>query len=179
MVIAPAFRACRLRVVVTDCDGVLTDAGVFYTRTGEVCRRFSVRDGLGVERLRAAGIATLILSGEDCGSIRRRAEKLALPHVFLGVRDKRAFLPALLGQIGVGMSDLAYIGDDLNDLEIIEAIGRSGLTAAPADAWPEGRRAVHFVCAQGGGQGAFREFAEWILRLRGQALGAVSEGATA
>jgi 3-deoxy-D-manno-octulosonate 8-phosphate phosphatase (KDO 8-P phosphatase) len=161
-----AARARRLRLVLTDSDGVLTDCGVYYSDAGEALRRFSVRDGMGVERLRDAGVATAIITRERSGAVERRAAKLQLPHLFLGVRDKAAQLPAVLAATGLGLDALAYIGDDVNDLEIMAAIGERGLTAAPADAMPEVRAACHHLCAARGGHGAFRDFAEWLLGLR-------------
>jgi len=161
-----AVRAARVRLVLTDCDGVLTDGAVYYSADGEALRRFSVRDGMGVERLREAGIATAIVTREESSAIARRAEKLHLAHAFLGVRDKERQLPALLRQTGCALRELAYIGDDVNDLGIIAAIAAQGLTAAPADAVAEVSAAVHHRCLARGGHGAFREFAEWILSSR-------------
>jgi 3-deoxy-D-manno-octulosonate 8-phosphate phosphatase (KDO 8-P phosphatase) len=160
------FRARRLKLVITDCDGVLTDGSVYYGPAGELLRRFSVRDGMGVERLRNAGIATAILSGEDCGSIRRRARKLDIVHLRLGVRDKGAELPSLLAAAGVEPSEAAYIGDDVNDLDVLDALAECGVTAAPADALPAVADSVHYRCRSRGGEGAFRELAEWILDTR-------------
>jgi 3-deoxy-D-manno-octulosonate 8-phosphate phosphatase (KDO 8-P phosphatase) len=162
-------RARRVRLVLTDSDGVLTDGGVYYSDRGEALRRFSVRDGMGVERLRIAGIATAIITRERCGCVERRAAKLRLPHLFLGVQDKAAQLPAVLAETGLEVGALAYIGDDVNDLGIMAAIGERGLTAAPADAMPELLAACHHRCAARGGHGAFRDFAEWILALRADA----------
>jgi 3-deoxy-D-manno-octulosonate 8-phosphate phosphatase (KDO 8-P phosphatase) len=159
-------RARRVRLVVTDSDGVLTDAGVYYSERGEELKRFSIRDGMGVERLRNAGIDTAIVTGEQSGSVARRGEKLGLRHVRLGVKDKAAELSRLTDATGLGAAELAYIGDDVNDLAAIELIGAAGLTGAPADALPAVRQAVAHVCHASGGHGAFREFAEWILELR-------------
>jgi 3-deoxy-D-manno-octulosonate 8-phosphate phosphatase (KDO 8-P phosphatase) len=161
-----AARATRVRLVVTDSDGVLTDAGVYYSERGEELKRFSIRDGMGVERLRNAGIDTAIVTGERSGSVARRGEKLGLRHVLLGVADKRAELQRLLGATGLAPAELAYIGDDVNDLGAIQLVGAAGLTGAPADAVPAVRDAVAYVCRADGGRGAFREFAEWILDLR-------------
>ncbi len=165
---APDFaaRARRLRLVLTDCDGVLTDGSVYYSEAGETLRRFSVRDGMGVERLRDAGIATAIVSREPSETILRRSEKLRLPYLFLGIRDKAAHLPTILAETGCEIADLAYIGDDVNDLGLLAAIAEEGLTAAPADAMPEVVAISHYLCSARGGAGAFRDFAEWILRLR-------------
>jgi len=161
-----AARARRVRLVLTDSDGVLTDTGVYYSERGEELRRFSVRDGMGVERLRDEGIATAVVTRERSGAVARRAEKLRLPHVFLGVCDKAAHLPEIVRAAGVPLDALAYIGDDVNDLGILAVVGAEGLAAAPADAMPEVLPLCHYVCSARGGHGAFRDFAEWILRLR-------------
>jgi 3-deoxy-D-manno-octulosonate 8-phosphate phosphatase (KDO 8-P phosphatase) len=161
-----ARRARAVKLVLTDCDGVLTDGAVYYSAEGEALKRFSMRDGMGVERLRAAGIATALLTRERSPLAARRAEKLGLPYLFEGVRDKRAHLPAILSESGLEPATLAFIGDDVNDLGLLRELFREGLTAAPADAMPEVLAAVHYRCAAAGGHGAFREFAEWILALR-------------
>jgi 3-deoxy-D-manno-octulosonate 8-phosphate phosphatase (KDO 8-P phosphatase) len=159
-------RARRLRLVLTDCDGVLTDGGVYYAADGEALRRFSVRDGMGVERLRESGIWTAIVTRERSSSVERRAAKLHLPYHFAGIQDKAAHLDAILRETGLETAALAYIGDDVNDLGLIAAVGERGLTAAPADAMPDVLEAVHYRCTAPGGFGAFRDFAEWILRLK-------------
>jgi 3-deoxy-D-manno-octulosonate 8-phosphate phosphatase (KDO 8-P phosphatase) len=161
-----AARAARIALVVSDNDGVLTDGSVYVSPAGEQMKVYSVRDGMGIERLRMAGIATAVLTREPPALIAPRALKLELRHLWTGVRDKRAHLPRILEETGLTVEQLAYIGDDLNDLDIIEAIGSAGLTAAPADAMPRVREAVHYVCEAPGGRGAFRELAEWLLRLR-------------
>lgn len=159
-------RAKRLRRVFSDCDGVLTDSRVYYSDQGEALKCFSVRDGMGIERLRDAGIETVIITRENSAIVSRRAEKLRLPQTFLGVWDKRRKLQELVETREVVLGELAYIGDDINDLEIIRYIHPVGLTGAPADAIDEIKEQVHFLATRPGGHGAFREFAEWILSLR-------------
>jgi 3-deoxy-D-manno-octulosonate 8-phosphate phosphatase (KDO 8-P phosphatase) len=159
-------RAGRVRLVVTDCDGVLTDAGVYYSERGEELKRFNLRDGMAVELLRNAGIATAILTREVSGAVQARAAKLRLSMVWLGVRDKLAHLEVAARDAGVTFAEIAYIGDDVNDLEVIEAVGREGLTAAPADAVRKVKEAVVHVCEAAGGHGAFRELADWVLDLK-------------
>ncbi len=159
-------RARKIKLVLTDNDGVLTDSGVYYNEHGEAFKRFSIRDGMGVELLRQAGVETAIITSEMSPSVRRRAEKLRMPYLYLGIKDKKGHLPTLLEETQLQPTELAYIGDDVNDREILEAIGRSGLTGAPADAMPEIRNMVHYRCKAAGGNGAFRDFAEWILQLR-------------
>lgn len=163
-----ARRASRIALVLTDNDGVLTDGTVHVAATGELTKAYSVRDGMGVERLRERGIATGVITREPPDLIAPRAAKLALGHLWTGVRDKHAQLGRILEQTGLGLDQLAGIGDDVNDLGILEAIGEVGLTAAPADAMPAVRDTVHYICDAPGGRGAFREFAEWLLRLRTQ-----------
>jgi 3-deoxy-D-manno-octulosonate 8-phosphate phosphatase (KDO 8-P phosphatase) len=159
-------RAKCVRLVITDCDGVLTDGGVYYSDAGEQMKRFSVRDGMGVERLRMAGIATTIVTGERSACVEKRAEKLGITSVYSGVRHKADLLERILADHGCGRDEVAGIGDDLNDLELLARVGAVGLTAAPADAMPEVLRAVQFWATRRGGDGAFREFAEWILTMR-------------
>jgi 3-deoxy-D-manno-octulosonate 8-phosphate phosphatase (KDO 8-P phosphatase) len=159
-------RAQRLKLILTDNDGVLTDTGVYYSEAGEAFKRFSIRDGMGVSLLRKSGVETAIITSETSPSVRRRAEKLQMPYLYLGVTDKHAHLDAILKETGFTIEQLGYIGDDVNDLEIIGAIRSRGLAAAPKDAMPAIRNSVHYVCGATGGNGAFRDFAEWILKLR-------------
>jgi 3-deoxy-D-manno-octulosonate 8-phosphate phosphatase (KDO 8-P phosphatase) len=159
-------RARAIKLVLTDSDGVLTDTGVYYGESGEVMKRFSIRDGMGVERLRLEGIETAIITGELSGSVRTRAQKLGLPHVYLGIKDKAAQLPAILAETGLSVGQVAYVGDDVNDLGIIDLIRPSGLTAAPGDAMPVVLRRVHYRTRARAGYGAFREVAEWLLEMR-------------
>lgn len=161
-----ATRARATALLVTDVDGVLTDAGVWYGPKGEVLKRFSLRDGMGVARLRAHGVETAFMTGERSPAVAARARKLAIQRVWAGVRDKGAAFASALEETGLAPEAFAYIGDDVNDLPIMRAIAPHGLVAAPADAMPEVRAIAHYVCAAPGGHGAFRDFAEWLLRLR-------------
>lgn len=161
-------RARRLKLVATDCDGVLTDGGIFYSEAGEAMLKFSRRDGMGVELLRNAGIGTAIVTRENSLIVARRAEKLGV-RLFAGVRDKKTWLEQHLaeeGPRGTQAAHLAFIGDDVNDLDIMHAIAPHGLLGAPADAVPAVRAVAHFVAPLAGGAGAFRAFADFILGLR-------------
>lgn len=162
LTIARRHRLAAIRLLLTDCDGVLTDAGIYYSAEGEALRRFSVRDGMGVERLRTlAGIDTIIVTREDSPIIARRAEKLKI-EALLGVRDKLPQVSALVAARGLTLSQCAYIGDDVNDLPLLDSVGFS---ASPSDAEPEVLAAVDYVCRQRGGHGAFRELVEAILAV--------------
>lgn len=159
-------RAARLKLVFSDVDGVQTDAGVYYSERGEELKRFSVRDGMGFELLRRSDIQGGFITRESSGCVARRAEKLKLEHVHLGVWNKREVLPKILAEHDLSPAEVAYIGDDINDLEALHYIGERGLTGAPADAMPAVLEVVHFHAPARGGHGAFRDFAEWILSLR-------------
>lgn len=160
-------RARRLACVLTDCDGVLTDTGVYFSARGEEMKRFSIRDGMGVERLRHAGLTVAIVTGELSESVARRAEKLRID-AHLGVKDKESAVQAIARAAGVTLAELGYMGDDVNDLGAMTRIAAAGgLIATPADAMAEVAATAHFRATAPGGHGAFRDFAEWILRLRG------------
>ncbi len=157
-------KAAKIKLLLTDVDGVLTDNGVYYSEAGEVMKRFSIRDGMGVERLRkCCGIETGIITGETSGSVVKRAEKLHITELHLGIKDKAGLLAVVLEKQGLLPEEIAFIGDDVNDIGIIRL---AGLSACPADAMPQVAALVHFQCSQKGGYGAFREFAEWLIAFR-------------
>jgi 3-deoxy-D-manno-octulosonate 8-phosphate phosphatase (KDO 8-P phosphatase) len=173
-------RARSIRLVLTDVDGVLTDGGVYVSERGEELKRFSLRDGMAVERLRDFGIDTAFVTRERSGFAPARAAKLGVQRVYSGVTDKLAQLPAIEVDTGVSAGGIAYIGDDVNDVEIMHAVVRSGgLTAAPADAFDTALEVATFVARAAGGRGALREFVEWLLRLRrGASLASSPIGST-
>jgi 3-deoxy-D-manno-octulosonate 8-phosphate phosphatase (KDO 8-P phosphatase) len=159
-------RAKQVRLVLTDVDGVLTDTGVYYSARGEELKRFSIRDGMGMELLREHGIETAMITRETSGTVEARSKKLNLPYLFLGIWDKRASLSRVMTETNTTISELAYIGDDVNDLDIMEAISDEGLTGCPFDAMPVIASVSHYRAIVPGGHGAFRDFAEWILDNR-------------
>jgi 3-deoxy-D-manno-octulosonate 8-phosphate phosphatase (KDO 8-P phosphatase) len=157
-------KASKVRLLVADCDGVLTDTGVYYSERGEELKRFSIRDGMGVERLsKFADVEVGIVTGERTGPVQRRAEKLHIAELHLGVKDKVAVLYHILERRGLRPEQVAYIGDDTND---VEAMKLAGLTACPADAMSFAREVADYVCQRRGGHGAFREFAELIIAAK-------------
>lgn len=157
-------KARRVQLVLTDCDGVLTDGGVYFGATGEMLKRFNIRDGMGVERLRRlAGIETGIVTGETSPSVVERARKLKIDILKLGISKKSETIAEILREARLAPSQVAYIGDDVNDLEVLAEVG---LSASPADGMAEVLRMVDFVCTKNGGHGAFREFSELILSAK-------------
>ncbi|PWW81862.1 MULTISPECIES: KdsC family phosphatase [Prosthecochloris] len=159
-------RAKNIRLVLSDNDGVLTDNGVYYSERGEELKRYSIRDGMGVERLAAVGVMTGIMTGETSLNLKKRAEKLKIKHLYLGIKDKLSKLNSVLSENGLALDEIAYMGDDVNDFEIMDAVAASGLTACPGDATGFVRPVVHYICKADGGDGAFREFAELLIQLR-------------
>jgi 3-deoxy-D-manno-octulosonate 8-phosphate phosphatase (KDO 8-P phosphatase) len=159
-------KAHKIKLLLTDCDGVLTDGCVYYSENGEELKKFSLRDGMGVERLRnLCGIDSGILTRENSEIVRRRGEKLKMQHLYLGVRDKKEKLVEIMDKHKLLAHEIAYIGDDTNDIEVLEA---AGLSACPVDAFEPVKKSVHYICKAAGGAGAFRELAELIIYLRNE-----------
>lgn len=157
-------KASRIQLLLTDCDGVLTDAGVYYGEQGEVLKKFNLRDGMAVERLRKfAATETGIISGENSASLHQRAEKLKINELHTGIKDKAALLSNILERYHLQAENIAYIGDDHNDLAIMQLVG---LSACPSDALSSVKNQVDYICKTKGGDGCFREIAELIISAR-------------
>jgi 3-deoxy-D-manno-octulosonate 8-phosphate phosphatase (KDO 8-P phosphatase) len=158
-------RLRDLRLLVLDVDGVLTDGGLWTTESGEVLKRFDVRDGLGIRLLQQAGLEVAWLSGGKSGATEQRARYLGIRHVLTAVKDKPKALAELQASLGLGAAQCAFVGDDLNDLAVRPAVG---LLIATADAVRPLRRRADWVLDRDGGDGAVRRLAEEILRARGE-----------
>jgi YrbI family 3-deoxy-D-manno-octulosonate 8-phosphate phosphatase len=143
-----------------DVDGVLTDAGMYYAENGDELKKFNTRDGEGIALARELGIRTVILTGENTKLVTRRAEKLRIDHLRQGVRDKRAALIEILQTEDIAPEQACYVGDDLNDLGVLEMVG---LAIVVNDAMRRPRTLAHYVTAARGGEGAIREVCEMIL----------------
>ena len=154
----------KIKIVLTDNDGVLTDTGVYYSSKGEEYKRFSIRDGMGVERLRKyAKIKTIIITGEESGSVKARAEKLKIKEYYLGVEKKTDVLREILKTNKVKPENIAFIGDDANDYELMKLIG---FKVTPADGMNFIKEICDYVCENKGGNGAFRELAELLIAFQ-------------
>jgi 3-deoxy-D-manno-octulosonate 8-phosphate phosphatase (KDO 8-P phosphatase) len=158
-----ASRAARVRLVVLDVDGVLTDGRLYFGADGEALKVFDARDGHGVRLLREAGLGVALLSSRASPIVSRRASELDIAPVLQGERDKLAGLNRLLASTGVAAADCAYMGDDWPDLPVLAQVG---FAAAVADAAPEVKRAAHWIAPAAGGRGAVRALAEYVLRCR-------------
>jgi 3-deoxy-D-manno-octulosonate 8-phosphate phosphatase (KDO 8-P phosphatase) len=156
-------RARRVRLIGFDVDGVCTDGKLYYGPAGEMLHAFHARDGLGMVTARMAGMLLCAISGRDSAHVGARMKELRVPHVLQGVGNKLAAMEQLLGTLGIAFEEIAYIGDDVNDLPLLL---QAGLSAAPADAVSDVRASVHMVCERGGGQGALRELIERVLKAQ-------------
>jgi 3-deoxy-D-manno-octulosonate 8-phosphate phosphatase (KDO 8-P phosphatase) len=161
--VKPAARAARIRLLVLDVDGVLTDGGLLYGPAGEEVKRFSVHDGFGLQAARRAGLEVAVISGRASAAVTRRLAELGVSEVQQGIRDKGAALDGLLARLGIRAAEVAVMGDDLPDLGLMR---RVGLALAPANAAPEVRRAARWVSRRRGGDGAVREAVEFLLKAR-------------
>lgn len=154
-------KAKQIKLLLTDCDGVLTDGGVYYGNEGEVLKKFNMKDGMGVERLNTlVKVQTGIITGEVSPSVMKRATKLQITELHLGIKNKLAILKQIMGNHNLKKEQIAYIGDDVNDIEIMQAVG---LSACPADAVILTKNIANYICEKKGGDGCFREFAELII----------------
>ena len=156
-------RARKVRLLCVDVDGVLTDAGMYYGPDGEVLKKFNTRDAMGLARVREAGVAVAIISGEDSAIVHARAAKLNIDDVFCGVANKRLAIDELCQRHGLALDEVAFIGDDLNDLPALECVG---LACAVADAAEPVQAVAHYVTRQRGGNGAVRELCELLIAAR-------------
>jgi 3-deoxy-D-manno-octulosonate 8-phosphate phosphatase (KDO 8-P phosphatase) len=162
---ALAARCRALELVLADVDGVMTDGRVLLLPDGGEVKGFHIRDGLGVVLAHAAGLRTGLITGRRSEAVTRRAAELGMAVVRQGVRDKGRALGEILGELGLEPAQVAYIGDDVNDLPVLTQVG---LSASPADAPLEVRLQTFMVTEARGGDGCLREFLEAILRARGE-----------
>lgn len=158
-------KKAGIKLFATDCDGVLTDCGMFYSPEGDLLKKFSAKDGMGISFLRERGIRTAIITGEDTPIVSRRAEKLHIDDVFLGVRDKLTVLRNLAEKYGILPNQIAYIGDDVND---IPPMRYAGIAISVADAMEAAKNEADYITARRGGEGAVREAIDWLLEDAGK-----------
>ncbi len=149
----------KIRCIITDSDGVLTDGGMYYSAHGDELKKFNAKDGKGFEILHNRGIITGIITGEHIPLVERRAEKLKVDFLYMGISDKLGLLDEICRNYQLTPEEIAYLGDDINDLEMIQAVG---LGCAVADAVDAVKVAADYITQAPGGRGAFRELVEYI-----------------
>lgn len=154
----------KIALFACDVDGVMTDGGLYFGAEGEPLRRFDIKDGQGMIRLRKAGVMIALISGACSEAIRARALSLGITEVHLDVADKGTCLAALAEKLGLSLDRVLYMGDDVIDLP---AMQRAGVSCAPRDAIDEVKAAADYITVAPGGRGAVREVCELILAQRG------------
>lgn len=155
----------KIKLVITDVDGVLTDGGLYYTQEGLVMKKFNVKDGMGTRRLKELGFECGIISTDGPELIKVRNKRLKMDFLITGTWSKLEKLKEICEEREIELENVAYLGDDVNDLEIINGVGFS---AAPSDAVDSILASVDYVCKRKGGDGVFREFAELIISANKQ-----------
>jgi 3-deoxy-D-manno-octulosonate 8-phosphate phosphatase (KDO 8-P phosphatase) len=156
-------RARRIRLLVLDVDGVMTDGRLYLSAEGEELKVFHVRDGAGIVAVQRAGITVAIISGRDSAAVTRRAGELGIRHVRQGIHDKGAELDRLLAELGIDPGETACMGDDTPDAPMLR---RAGLAIGVADAHPALLASAHWVTRAEGGRGAVREACDLLLSAR-------------
>lgn len=150
----------NIKLFAMDCDGVLTDAGMYYSEKGDELKKFNTKDGMGISLLHKLGVITAIITGENTNIVQNRANKLGINNVFLGITNKVAAMEKLLKLYSLSYDDVAYIGDDINDLDLLKKVRYS---FSVNDGMDIVKNNVNYVTKANGGQGAVREVAELIL----------------
>lgn len=153
----------NIKLLITDSDGVLTDGGMYYSENGDELKKFNTKDGMGVQILRDHGIKTIIITGENTEMVKRRGQKLKIDETYLGIKDKAPLVREIAQKHNIDLSQIAYIGDDINDLESIKMVG---LGCSVSDGMEGVKNAAKYITKTKGGQGALREVAELIIKAK-------------
>lgn len=153
----------HIKMLITDCDGVLTDGGMYYSENGDELKKFNTRDGHGLALLKKYGIKTAIVTGEDKELVRRRAEKLNIDEIYCGIKQKVSVVRKLISDYHLTLDEVAYVGDDLNDLEVMKIVG---LPIAVNDAVEPIKDAAVYITNKKGGNGAIREVCDLIIKYK-------------
>jgi 3-deoxy-D-glycero-D-galacto-nononate 9-phosphatase len=148
------------KLIITDIDGVWTDGGMYYDQTGNEWKKFNTADGAGILLCKKLNIKTAIITGEKTEIVKRRAEKLKVDFLFDGVKDKVEVATKLVTELGITLSDVAFIGDDINDINLLKLVGVSGTPNNGIDFIKE---FATIITKKSGGEGAFREFVEIVV----------------
>lgn len=153
----------KIRMLLTDCDGCLTDGGMYYTENGDEIKKFNTKDGMGFSLLKSHGILTGIVTGENRKLNMRRAKKLKLDVIKQGCVDKMSTISEIARKYRLNLNEIAYVGDDINDLMVLGSVGYG---ACPQDAIDEAKAVSSYVCNTKGGEGVIREVAQQIIKSR-------------
>lgn len=151
----------KIKILVLDVDGTLTDGKIYMSSDGELIKAFNIKDGYALSRINKSGIEPIIITGRTSEIVKRRCEELGITELYQGIDDKVSCLKQVCKNKEVPLEQCAYIGDDLNDLDCMMLCGNK---AAPADAVKEVKEIVNFVCKNRGGDGAVREYCDYLMK---------------
>lgn len=152
-------KASKIKMVVFDVDGVMTDGSITYDENGVEYKTFNVKDGQGIVRITKEGIITAIITARNNATVKHRFENLGMSRLFMGQKDKMVAMKQLLDEYNLDLSQVAYMGDDLPDMPVLKEVG---LASCPNDAIDEVKELCHFVSSKNGGRGAVRELTDLI-----------------
>lgn len=155
----------KIRYLIIDVDGTMTDAGIYYDENGNELKKFSTRDAAGFFAARQAGIKTIVLTGRECVATTRRMQELKVDYIIQNVKDKMGYLKQLMDTEGIIWEETGYLGDDLNDYAGMKLAGFAG---CPADACEEIREIADYISPVKGGAGAVRDIIAYLLKQRGE-----------
>lgn len=160
----PAFKEQlkQVKLLSLDVDGILTDGGLYYTETGDELRKFNVKDGMGMKKAREAGVELCIISASTTNAIQERGKRLGIPHVYTGAKNKIEILQKICDELSISLENVAHMGDDLNDIPIMEKIG-TPITVA--DAVEAVKEETVYITQKKGGQGAVREICDLLVAI--------------
>jgi len=153
----------KIKLVLTDVDGVLTDGGMYYTTQGDIMKKFHTRDGMGVTLLRKYNIPTILITKEKTKMVKQWAAKMKVEKLYDGIIKKNMILDKVCKTFNLKSDEIAYIGDDVNDVPLLKVVC---LAVTPNDGTKEAKSVSHYICKLKGGEGAFREFADLIISTR-------------
>ena len=160
---SPAQALKGIRLFATDVDGVLTDAGMYYSESGDELKKFNTQDGMGIKLLQRAGLVTALVTQENTKLVARRGEKLAIPEVHQGVMDKLPVLRDMAARHGMTLAEVAYMGDDILDLDSMK---HAILRACPADSAVEVKSIANYISPRQGGDACVRDLIELVLKVQ-------------
>jgi len=158
----PKGKIRNLKLLVMDVDGVMTD-GIYYSNNGEIAEKFNTKDGIGTDLWHAEGLKTMIISGSNLKLIEDRAKLMKINYVLIGKEEKYPAVKEVIDREGIKLEEIAYIGDDINDLPLLKV---AGFSASVVDGMDVVKRQVDYVTKRRGGDGAVREFIDYLLEQR-------------
>lgn len=157
--------SAKIKLFLTDSDGCLTDGGMYYDNNGDAMKRFNAKDGMGMRLLRESGVVVGVITGEDIGSVKYRAEKIGMQEIHLGIKDKLSCIKEICERLGIKPEETAYVGDDVNDIEVLDYVGHP-FTVPNCE--KKVRDHASYMSKRCGGEGAIRDICEYIMEINNQ-----------